>query len=318
MIRFVSEHLPRRASGFQSLSCALLVIMGLSGECVLAQPFRTQTVPPRAPSPEAQQAFQATMDEQVLVLAGDDRLRRLPQNQRQALLEFVTGNVLVAAIHQLGHALLSEFSVPTIGGADQAADDFAVLTVLELGKSHFSDRILMEAAKGGFISVRGKTAKDTSDYEHALSERRAYRMVCLVTGADPVRFKALAEEIALPRNLQRNCGWDYDSALRSWERILRPHRPGVDQPKTRIDVSYGVAAGNLAIYKQVFRNLRFLETIADVTASQIAWRDPLLLEMRSCGVAAAAWNASARTLSICYEMAGDLAELYRGLEKHRQ
>jgi hypothetical protein len=222
--------------------------------------------------------------------------------------------VLFVAIHELGFALLLEMNLPTLTGAERAADDFAVLTVLELGKKHFSDRILIEAAKGWFTSARGeKRVRSTANYydRHGLNVRRAYRMVCLMVGADPVRFGALAEETTLPGKVRRTCGWDYDRASRSWETVLTPHRPAADQPKARIEVIYGVVAGDLEVYAQVFRNLRFLETIAELAADRFAWRAPIKMEMRSCGDAGAAWNAATRTLHVCYEMARDFAELYR-------
>ena len=287
--------------------------LGWDGEPVFAQAFRTQTAPPGIQSFEARQAFQAMIDEQARLLASDDRLAHLSQHKRQALIEFVAGNMLVAAMHQLGLAILSELSVPSIGGADQGADDFSILAALELGKSHFSDRILTEAAKGEFNRMRSERIT-TDSYERSRSVRRAYRMVCLMAGADARRFRTLIEETSLPRNLQRNCGWDYESALRSWTIVLRPYRPVAEQPKTRIDVSYGVAAGSLAPYAQVLRNLHFLEAIAEAGAGQITWRAPLLIEMRSCGATEATWSASTRTLGLCYEMAEDFAKLYLGVE----
>jgi hypothetical protein len=302
---------PRPAGGFHQLYCALLVSMALSAESVLAQPFRMQVAPPAAPSLEARQAFQTRIDEQASLLASDPRLKHFSQQERRAAVEFTVGNVLIAALHQLGLALLSELSLPAVGGVDQGADDFAVLTALELGKSHFSDRVLMDAAKGRFTSVRNrKAARDLSRDDPALNVRRAYRMVCLMVGADAVRFNALAEDTALPKNLQRNCGWDYDNAVRSWGIVVRPHRPRADQPKTQVDVNYGVAAGKLEVYAQLFRNLGFLETLAEVAASQVNWPAPLRFEMRSCGDSPATWNASTRTLSICYEAARGFAERY--------
>jgi len=283
---------------------------------LLAQPFRGHTVPPRSPSLEARQSFQARIDAQARLLAGDRHVRRVPEHKRQALVEFVTGNVLFATAHQLGHALISEMSLPTLGGAGKAADDFAILTVLELGEKNFSDRILIEAAKGWFTSTRRKKPAGglPGYYErHGLDLRRAYRIACLMVGADPVRFKALADETALPGNLRRGCGWDYDSASRSWETVLMPHRPAAGQPKPRIELAYRAAAGNLAVYAQVFRNLRFLETIAEFAAARLTWQAPISLEMRSCGDAGAAWSVATRTLHVCYEMARDLAALYREL-----
>src|SRR5262245_5697742 len=153
----------RRACGRtarSSLHGALLVIIGLSG-AVSAQPFRTQAAPPGVPSPEVQQAFQATIEEQTSLFAHDRNAGRLSQAAQQALVESVVGDVLFAATHQLGRALLAELNLPATGGAEQAADDFAILTLLELGKNHFSDRVLMNAATGWFMRTRRKeTASD--------------------------------------------------------------------------------------------------------------------------------------------------------------
>ena len=311
MTRLWSHFAFGRLARLHPLYCALFVIAALSAQSVLAQPFRMQGTPPAIPSLEAQQAFQAQIEDQARLLASDHRFRHLSDHKRQALIEFVTGNALVVTLHQIGLALVADLNLPALAGADKAADDFAILTALELGKSHFSDRILMQAAKGGFTAMRLQRAPDD---EHGVSGRRAYRMACLMFGADAVRFKALAEKAVLSKNLQRNCGWDYDSALRSWDVVLRPHRPQVDQSKTRIDISYGPAVGNLAIYPQLFGNLRVLEVIAEATAKQVVWRAPLSLEMRSCGATGATWDARTRALRICYQMADAFAALYRGRE----
>ena len=306
MIRSV----PHLAARF---AAALLVFLGSSGE-LRAQPFRTQTTVPGSPSPEARQAFQARIDAQARLLAGDRRLADLAQDKRQALVEFIVGNVLFAATHEIGLALLAEMNLPTLSSAEHAADDFSALTVLKLGEKDFSDRVLIEAGKGWFVSVRrANKARGTYYDRHGVNVRRAYRIACLMVGADPVRFSALAEETALPRDMRRRCGFDYDRALSSWDRTLMPYRPAPDQPKARIEVSYGAATGTLDVYAQMFRELRFLETIAEYAADRFAWRAPVAMEMRSCRDAGATWSAATRTLQICYEMARDLAELYRDL-----
>jgi len=290
------------------------VLIGLSADPALAQPLRALAVPPRTPSPEAQQAFQATIDAQARLLAGAPRLSRVPKDKRQALVEFVVGNVLFVATHELGQAVLSETSLPAVAGTEQAADDFAVLAALQIGEKTFSDRILIEAARGWFTHARRakETKAERAPYydRHDFNLRRAYRIVCLTVGADPARFKALAEDKTLAGDRRLGCGWNYHKASQSWDIALKPHRPAADQPKARIDVSYGAAAGPLAVYAQVFHNLRFLETIAEFAADRLAWRAPIRIEMRSCGDVAA-WTAATRTLHVCYETAQDFAELYR-------
>jgi hypothetical protein len=286
----------------------------MSGETLCAQPFRASTAPPASPSPEARQSFQALIAEQARLLATNSQLRRVALDKQQALTEFVVGNLLFVAMRELGNAIVSDIGLPLPGGAEQAYDDLAGLALLKLGEKNFSDRILIEAAKGWFIRARReKAAQGARDYyhRHDFDPRRAYRMVCLLFGADAARFKALPEETALPGERLRGCGGDYDRVSRSWDVALMPHRPAADQPKARIDVSYGAAAGDLGAYAQVLRNLRFLQTIAEFAADRVAWRAPILIELRSCREANAAWSASTRTLQLCYEMAQDFAKLYR-------
>jgi Putative metallopeptidase len=311
---------PDSAARLSRAACALLIAVALGAEPLLAQPFRLPTAPPASLSPEAQQSFEAKIDELARALANDPRLKRLAPDKRRGLVEFVVGNILFVAAHELGHALLSEMKLPALVGVEQAADDFAVLTALKHGEKDFSDRILIEAAKGWFVSGRrGTKAGGPLDYyaRHGLDERRGYRIVCLLVGADPARFKALAEETQLPADRRRRCGWDYDRVTRAWERALAPHRRAAEQPKTRIDAIYGNAKRRLGVYAQTFRNLRFLETIAELAADRLAWPAPLVLEMRTCGQANAGWTAATRRLHICYELARDFAELYRDFADDR-
>jgi hypothetical protein len=296
-------------AGGRAIAWVLLVLIGLSGTPLPAQPFRAQTTPPPAPSLEVRQAFQARIAEQAQLLTKDRRFARLPQDRRQALVELVVGNVLFVTTHAMGRALLLDMNVPTLAGAEQAADDFAILTALKLGETDFSDRVLIEAAKGWFANARReKSPKGLPYYDrHDFNLRRAYRIVCLMVGADQARFNALAEETMLPSEKRRTCGWDYDKASRSWAGLLAPDRTG--QPKTRIEVEYAAATGQLEVYARMFRDLRFLETIADHSADRFAWRAPIVMEMRSCGAADAAWTGATRTLHICYELAQDFAQL---------
>jgi hypothetical protein len=84
--------------------------------------------------------------------------------------------------------------------------------------SVFSHRVLVEAAKGWFLSVRrDKKEGDEVDYydTHGLDEQRAYQIVCLMVGADPVRFKDLADETKLPEDRQKSCARDYSRASSS-------------------------------------------------------------------------------------------------------
>lgn len=287
----------------------LLVATGLG-----AGPLRAQSAPAAALPQQAKPSFKARVDEAARILAQEPGLKRVPSAQHQMLVEFVVGNLLYVATHEMGHAVISEMDLPVLGREEDAADEFAVLTALQHGEKDFSDRVLVEAAEGWFMDAR-RTKKDgdppTYYDEHGLSEQRGYQMVCLMVGSDPARFKELADETKLPDDRRQTCVWDYDTASRSWDKVLAPHRRAPDQPKQKIEVIYQEGKGTLDVYAQMFRALRFLETIAELASERFAWRDPIVMEMRSCGEVGARWTIPRRTLHICYEMAQDFAELYR-------
>jgi hypothetical protein len=77
-------------------------------------------------------------------------------------------------------------------------------------------------------------------------------------------------------------------------------------------VVYGAAEGRAARAQQVNRSIRLLETVAEHATDEFAWPAPFTLEMQSCGYPNARWDLSTHKLTVCYELAIDFADLYRG------
>src|SRR3954469_9011923 len=120
--------------------------------------------------------------------------------------------MLFVGIHELGHELVSELDLMVLGREEDVADAYATIGVLKCG-ADFSRRVLVEAAKGWFMSAqRGRKVGDVPQYyeRHGLDEQRAYQIVCLMVGSDPAGFADLADEAELPAERRRSCGWDYD------------------------------------------------------------------------------------------------------------
>jgi hypothetical protein len=259
-------------------------------------------------SPSIAEIFQAGIDE-----VASDRSRRLTSEQRRAQAEFVFGNMLFVTAHELGHALVSEMDLMVLAREEDVADAYATIGVLKCG-ADFARRVLIEAAKGLFLSAqRDRKAGDEPQYyeRHGLDEQRAYQIVCLMYGSDSSRFKDLADETELPQDRRRSCGWDYDTASRSWDRALAPHMRAAEQSKPQIEVIYGEAKGKLATYARIFKAARFLETVIEQIADRFAWPASIVVEMRSCGDANARWTIPTRRLHVCYELAEEFVELYR-------
>jgi DNA-binding XRE family transcriptional regulator len=281
--------------------CALLFVL-----LVGAAPALSQTA--RAP------ATGTKMDDVVRELSSDPRMRSMSQQQQLDLIEFVTGNMLYVGFHELGHAVIQELGLPVLGREEDAADSFATIALLKIG-TDFSDNVLVQAARGWFLSDRRdrKEGDALQFYDaHGLDKQRAYQIVCLMVGSNEDQFKELADWVQMPASRQDTCAGDYSNAQFSWNAVLKPHLRAPDQPRTKIDVVYEAGAGKLDVYARSFRAIGFLETIAGYAADLVVWPHPISMVMQSCGDPNAQWKVAVRQEILCYEMAEDFAELYRG------
>jgi hypothetical protein len=144
--------------------------------------------PPPEPSQAAKiqsERFQAKVDEAARQLDNDPRLKRLSQQQRKDLVEFVTGNMLFALLHELGHAHIQEMGLPVLGREEDAADSYAITAMLKV-TTDVSHNVLVQAAKGWFLDdARDQKEGNTLAFydEHGLSKQRAYQIICDMVGA---------------------------------------------------------------------------------------------------------------------------------------
>jgi hypothetical protein len=139
----------------------------------------------------------------------------------------------------------------------------------------------------------------------------------MVGTGDP-KYQSLADETKLPKDRQKTCANDYADGSGSWDAALMPHLRAPGQPKTKIDVIYGEGKGDLDVFAQGLRSVGMLEAIAERAASAIAWPEPFTVEAQSCGYLNAAWIPDKHKLFLCYELAADFADLYRGYGETRQ
>jgi Putative metallopeptidase len=265
-----------------------------------------QSVPSSSPS------FQTRIEELAHSLQNDPRLRNLSEQELVDRVEFVAGNTLFILLHEMGHVHFSEMKLPVLGREEDEADTFAAITMLKIGTA-FSLRVLRNASQGWFFSERRDQqtgAKPLYYDEHDLSSQRAYQIVCLMVGSDPVKFKGLADEAKIPESRQQSCKRDYAKASRSWEMVLKPYLRALDQPETKVNVVYGDAQGNFEVFARSFRAVRMLETVAERYASNYVWPASFTMEMSSCDGPNASWDDETRTLKICYQLAFDFAQLY--------
>jgi hypothetical protein len=77
--------------------------------------------------------FQARLEAVVHALANEPRLKLIRPENRQALIEFILGNMLFVVVHEIGHAVIGEMEMPVLGREEDAADAFAIYAALWFG-----------------------------------------------------------------------------------------------------------------------------------------------------------------------------------------
>jgi hypothetical protein len=274
-----------------------------------------QPAPPK-PSQEAKaqsERFQANVDEAAHLLDSSPRLKGLSHQQRRDLVEFVVGNMRFSLLHELGHAHIQEMGLPVLGREEDAADSYAITALLKAA-TDVSHNVLVQATKGWFIddTRNQKEGGALAFYdEHGLDKQRGYQIICLMVGADPDEFTDLANEVKMPEERQATCGGDYSNASWSWEMVLKPHLRAPDHPKQKVSITYG-PVGDYAVIAQALRTTGMFELLANYAANRFVWRHPIGFEVKSCGEPDLHWEFSTHKIVVCYEVAQDFAELYRG------
>jgi hypothetical protein len=262
--------------------------------------------------------LQAGIDKAAHLLENNPRFQKLTHPQRKELIEFVTGNMLFALLHELGHTHIQEMGLPVLGREEDAADSYAVVALLKVG-TDVSHDVLVQATQGWFLSAKRNQAEKIplAFYdEHGMDQQRAYQIICLMVGSDAEAFADLANRWKMPEDRQDSCAGDYSNASWSWETELKPHLRAPDQAKQKIKVAYG-APGDFPDIAAALRATGIMELLANYASDRYVWRRPFAFDVKACGQPDLHWDLSTQKILVCYEMAADFGRLYRdyGLSK---
>src|SRR4051795_3226644 len=171
---------------YRSYLAGAITIAALIANVPAAQ---AQTTPPQG-------RLASGIDEAVKALDTVPRFKKLSQEAKRQLVEFVLGNTLFVLAHEMGHGLINEMNMPVLGREEDAADSFAITTALKIGPV-VPGGVLIGAGKG-FIPPPKPPKKEGEPLafydEHGLNMQRAYNVVCFMVGSDPEKYKALAAE----------------------------------------------------------------------------------------------------------------------------
>ena len=109
---------------------------------------------------------------------------------------FLIGNVLFTLLHKFGHVIIRDREVPLLGLEENAADTIAAVSLVRLDRRS-PGKGLAEALGSAMLAqaLIWKTGLESENLpemlwaQHQLSAQRFARLVCLLYGSDPIRFR---------------------------------------------------------------------------------------------------------------------------------
>lgn len=238
---------------------------------------------------------------------------------------FVIGNTLWTLVHEMAHALISEFDVALLGKEEDAADCIATIALLhghaEFGIPNQIEEVdflvsTAEAWRAEWELERRHGFTATYADTHSLDIQRFYNILCLLYGGGPDKYGDLAVELGLPFERALAClEYEHEQALRAVNYLITMFGPfhNPRSPGRRISVVYEASSDRrhdrLA---SLVRNARVAELVAEHTERLFVLPEDIQIVFMSClGQETAFWREDRKEIVFCYELLERFEYLYR-------
>jgi len=141
----------------------------------------------------------------------------------------ITGTLVFALMHELGHGLVDVLELPVTGREEDAVDQLA--TVLLLNQGATGDSLAFGAVGWFLLNAEASRLDDLAlADDHGLDRQRVYNIICWIYGRDPERYPEVVAEGWLPPHRAERCPAEYGRLRGSWDRLLAPYRRGAPGP----------------------------------------------------------------------------------------
>ncbi len=121
--------------------------------------------------------------------------------------------------HELGHALVDQWSLPVLGREEDAVDAFSTIFMTEIVKR--GEFALAGADFFYYLAGAGKIQEVDFADEHSFDKQRAYSIACWVYGSNTKTYAYLRS--VLPASRRVRCADEYRQLKKAWFSLLKPH-----------------------------------------------------------------------------------------------
>jgi hypothetical protein len=251
-----------------------------------------------------------------------DEQRMLADQMSRAAMEFVF-------FHELGHMVISELKIPAIGPQEDVADEFATYALTDALKAApdaqkdlyagivYSGAVFWRIAgqareqKSGGAGATGGIAWFD---EHSPDLRRYFNILCLATGADPLRFIPMAVKDGVPESRLHSCAEEYKTKHAAWDALMAPHVPGVWRR------TFGVHHLKLEVgpvgkpewqpFEAAYTQGGYFEQMLNGVSSAIDLPEDIPVVVKSCNVVNAFWSPEEKRITLCHEFFQGLMQTF--------
>jgi hypothetical protein len=246
------------------------------------------------------------------------------EQRKQAAIMF--GATLSILAHELGHALIGEFAIPSTGPEEDAADEFSALIMSAITadaelqqhspevQRFLTDMVIYSSLLWFYdAQVDTKTGQRPEWYdEHSSGETRFRNTLCMIYGSAPSRFKPLADRVGFPDRSRERCIINYQKRFDSWETIIAPFardlggdRPGklaANTPGADVTVAYEPSKSAVGRHFQTaFEQLGLFEALGEQLQRLLVWKRNFKIIFADCGAPNAFYDPSKAQIVMCWE-----------------
>ncbi len=142
--------------------------------------------------------------------------------KKEDLENAVDGAIAFTFFHELGHALIDVWDLPTTGREEDAVDQLSTL-ILSDGTPEGKDTVINGAYSFGLAGDAGESGELAFWDEHSFNQQRFYNILCLLYGQDPKQNDDLVGKDGLPKERAEICVEEFSRADKAWTTLLAPY-----------------------------------------------------------------------------------------------